>query len=73
MHKLKTEISTLPNFRIPAMFLCLTENHKDNVPVRPIVSSDGSVTYDMAKFLAFVLRPLVGNTKNNVQNSLDFV
>ena len=26
-----------------------------------------------AKFLAFVLRPLVGNTKRNVQNSFDFV
>ena len=27
----------------------------------------------MAEFLAFDLRPLVGNTKHNVQNSLDFV
>ena len=27
----------------------------------------------MAKFLAFVLRPLVYNTKHNVQNSFDLV
>ena len=45
----------------------------DNVPLHPIVSSVGSVTYDMAKFLAFVLRPLDGNMKHNVQNSFDFV
>ena len=54
------------------MFLRFTENHKDNVPLRPIVSSVGSVTYDMTTFMAFVLRPLIGNAKHNVLNSFDF-
>ena len=44
-----------------------------NIPVRPIVSSVGSVTNDMVKFLTFVLRPLVGNTKHNDHNSFDFL
>ena len=56
-------------------FYGLQKIHKDNLPLHPIVSSVGSVTYDIAKFFAFVLRPLVGNTKNiqHVQNSIDFV
>ena len=33
----------------------------------------GSVSYGMAKFLAFDLRPLVGYTKHDVKNSFDFV
>ena len=53
-------------------FYGLPKIHKDNVPLRPIIRSVGSVIYNMAKFLAFVLRPLVGKTKHNGQNSFDF-
>ena len=65
-HQLYTTSEYLP------CFYGLPIIHRDNVPLRPIVSSVGFVTYDMAKFLVFVLRPLVGNTKHSAQNSFDF-
>ena len=34
--------------------------HKTGIPIRPIVSSMGSVTYGVAKVLAKLLKPLVG-------------
>ncbi|XP_053335750.1 uncharacterized protein LOC128508432 [Clarias gariepinus] len=51
----------------------LPKIHKDNYPLRPIVSSINSVTYNIAKYLATVLAPLVGNTPYHVNNSMDFV
>ena len=53
-------------------FYALPKIHRDNVPLRPIVSSDGYITYDIAKLLAFILRPFVGITKHIVLNSFDF-
>lgn len=50
----------------------LPKIHKDNVPLRPIVSSIGSPTYDLAKFLARIISPLAGNTTSFVQNSTHF-
>ncbi|XP_071792712.1 uncharacterized protein [Asterias amurensis] len=47
--------------------------HKPEVPLRPIVASRGSPTYDTAKYLAKVLRPLVGLTEHHVSNSTQFV
>ena len=39
--------------------------HKPEVPLCPIVASRGSPTYDTAKYLAKVLRPLVGLTEHH--------
>jgi hypothetical protein len=47
--------------------------HKPSVPLRPIVSSLGSVTYNVAKYLARALSPLVGKTEHYVKDSQDFV
>ncbi|XP_071803690.1 uncharacterized protein [Asterias amurensis] len=47
--------------------------HKPEVPLCPIVASRGSPTYDTAKYLAKVLRPLVGLTEHHVSNSTQFV
>ena len=41
-------------------FYGLPKIHKTGIPLRPIVSSIGSVTYGVAKVLAKVLKPLVG-------------
>ena len=38
----------------------LPKIHKKNIPLRPIVSSQGSVTYGVAKELARILKPLTG-------------
>ena len=39
----------------------------------PIVSSRGTVTYNPAKELAKILKPMVGKSSHNVQNTRDFV
>ena len=43
-------------------FYGLPKIHKTGNPLRPIVSSRGSVTYGVAKVISKVLKPLVGNS-----------
>ena len=50
----------------------LPKIHKKNIPLRPIASSRGSVTYGVAKELARILKPLTGNTIHPVNNSMEF-
>ena len=58
---------------IPA-FYDLPKIHKpDPIPVRPIVSGIDSVTYNLAKYAASVLGPLVGTTPHHIENTRDFV
>ena len=49
--------------------------HKLDIPLRPIVASRGSptCTYNTARHLAKILRPLVGLTQHHVSNSSQFV
>ena len=56
----------------PPRFYGVPKTHKINMPLRPIVSTIGSITYETAKYLAEVLSPLVGQTKSHVKNSKDF-
>jgi hypothetical protein len=51
----------------------LPKIHKPNVPLRPIVASIGSPTYALAKYLAEILKPVVGKTEHHVVNSKEFV
>ena len=46
--------------------------HKKNFPLRPIVSSIGSITYQASKLLTTILSPLTGKTSSHVVNSVDF-
>ena len=59
---------------IPA-FYGLPKIHKpEPIPIRPIVSSIDSVTtYNLAKYAASVLGPLVGTTPHHIENTRDFV
>ena len=50
----------------------LPKIHKTGVPLRPIISSMGSATYETAKELAKILKPLVGRSPHHVQNK-DFL
>ena len=50
----------------------LPKIHKENAPLRPIVSFMNSPTYKLAQFLAEQLRNLVGQTEFHVKNSSDF-
>ncbi len=47
----------LPNFHKP-----------EPIPVRPIVSSIGSATYNIARHIAWLLKPLVGRMEHHVKN-----
>ena len=51
----------------------LPKIHKQGVPLRPIISIRGSATYESAKELAKILKPLVGKSPHNVQNNRDFL
>ena len=51
----------------------LPKVHKQAIPVRPIVSSIGSVCYNLARFISDILSPLVGKSPHHIQNSQDFV
>ena len=42
-------------------------------PLRPTVSSRGSVTYGVAKVLSKVIKPLVGKSPHHIQSTGDFV
>lgn len=50
----------------------LPKLHKDGIPLRPIVSTIGSSSYKLAKYLISSLRPLYNNNQYNVKNSFDF-
>ena len=54
-------------------FYGLPKIHKPGIPLRPIISSIGTVTYNTAKELARILKPLVGLSKHHIQNTIDFV
>ena len=49
----------------------LPKIHKKDIPLRPIVSSQGSVSYGVAKELARILKPLSRNN-HQVNNSTEF-
>ena len=53
-------------------FYGLPKVHKENIPLRPIVSSIGSVSYGVAKEIARIIKPLVGSTEHHVNNSMEF-
>ena len=57
----------------PPKFYGLPKIHKPDTPLRPIVSSCGSVTYGVAKELAKILKPLVGKSPHHINSTQDFV
>ena len=57
--------------RLPLLY-GLPKVHKPTVPLRPIVSFVHSPTYQLSKYLARILSPLVGNSPSHVRNSYTF-
>ena len=52
----------------------LVKTHKQGNPMRPIISSVGSITYKLSKFLVKILSPLLGTISNShLKNSCDLV
>ena len=58
---------------MPPRLYGLPKIHKTGVPLRPIVSAIGSPTYLVAKFLASLLRPHVGQTESYIKDSAHFI
>ena len=54
-------------------FCGLPKIHKQGIPLRPIVSSIGTVTYQTPKEVARILNPLVGRSPHYVKNTQDFI
>ena len=47
--------------------------HKKGTPLRPIVDYTGSMTYNLSRALADLLKPTIGKTQYFVKNTADFV
>ena len=62
-----------PTGACSAKYYGLPKVHKTGIPLRPIVSSIGSVSYETAKELSKILKPLVGKTPYSVKNNKDFI
>ena len=68
----KTYLKLYPSDPTPPLLYGLPKVHKQGVPLRPIVSSIGSVTYQLSKHLASILSPLVGKSEHHVKDTASF-
>ncbi|XP_053699154.1 uncharacterized protein LOC128746132 [Sabethes cyaneus] len=59
------------SYNIPRIY-GLPKIHKQNRPLRPVVATIGSVTYNIAKYLASVIGKIVGHNDFHVHNSFQF-
>jgi hypothetical protein len=62
-----------PNDASTAKFYGLPKIHKENIPLRLIVSLPGSPTYELSKYLAMILHPLVKTSPHTVNNANTFL
>ena len=65
--------SMYPTGCVPPKFYGIPKIHKPDTPLRPIVSSCGSITYCVVKELAKILKPLVGKSPHHINSTQDFV
>ena len=62
-----------PTSTVPPKFYDLPKIHKTGTPLRPIVSSRGSITYGVAKELGHIIKPLVGQSPHHLINTQHFI
>ena len=62
-----------PTSTLTPRFYGLPKVHKRDNPLRPIVASRGSITYKLARYVADVLKPLMGKNGYALKNSADLV
>ena len=65
----KTYNHLIPTASITPRIYGTPKIHKPDIPLRPIVDSIGSVTYNLSKTLADILKPLLGQTHYHCKNS----
>ena len=61
-----------PTGAVAPEFYGLPKIHKRDIPLKPIVSSRGSINYELAKELSRILRLLVGSSLHHIKNTGDF-
>src|SRR5678815_4328795 len=50
------------------------QKHKQNIPLRPIISNIDSTTYKLSKWIANSLKPLIGHISSSyITNTEDFI
>lgn len=69
----KTASHLTPKHSVAPRIYGLPKVHKENMPLRPIVSSINSPCYNLAKHLTDILTPLSGNGSSYIKNSQHFV
>ena len=62
-----------PTSAVPPKFYGLPQIHKTGTPLRSIVSSRRSITYGVAKELAHIIKPLVGQSQHHLKNTQHFI
>ena len=62
-----------PTSAVPPKFYGLPKIHKTGTPLRPIVSSRGSITYGVAKEPSHIIKPLVGKSPHHLKNTQHFI
>ena len=62
-----------PTGAVSPKYYGLPKIHKAGTPLRPIISSIGTATYNTAKELARILKPLVGTSIHHIHNTRDFI
>ena len=62
-----------PSATVSPKFYGLPKIHKPDVPLRLIVVSQGSPSYNIAKYLAEILKPLVEKSEHHVINPKEFI
>ena len=62
-----------PTRAVPPKYYGLPNIHKMGTPLRPIISSRGSATYETAKDLTKIIKPLIGKSPHHVHNNKDFL
>ena len=68
----RTQMSLKVSTCNPPRIYGLPKTHKQHRPLRPVVSTIGSATYNIAKFLTDIITNMVGKTQLHVKNSFEF-
>jgi hypothetical protein len=68
-----TRLELAPRYCKAPHIYGLPKIHKADVPLRPIVSSIGSPSHDLAKYLVKIINPVLGTSTSFVKNSTEFV
>ena len=58
--------------RLP-LFYGAAKTHKEDCPIRPIVSAVGSATYNISKYVSGILTPYVRDAPSYIANTADLL